>query len=107
MDKIIHVDEELAYAIIEPGVTYEALNRFLADNSYSLWTDSPGGPPTGSVIGNALDRGVGVTKYSDHFAHLCGYEVVLADGSIIHTGAADKEGKKGAAHLYKWGVGPW
>ena len=107
MDKIIHVDEELAYAIIEPGVTYEALNRFLADNSYSLWTDSPGGPPTGSVIGNALDRGVGVTKYSDHFAHLCGYEVVLADGSIIHTGAADKEGKKGAAHLYKWGVGPY
>src|SRR5690606_4508860 len=99
MNKILHVDQELAYAIIEPGVTYEALNRFLEENNYALWTDSPGGPPTGSVIGNALDRGVGVTKYGDHFAHLCGYEVVLADGSMIHTGVANKEAGKGAAHL--------
>lgn len=107
MNKIVHVDQELAYAIIEPGVTYEALSRFLEDNNYALWTDSPGGPPTGSVIGNALDRGVGVTKYGDHFAHLCGYEVVLADGSVIHTGVANSEGDRdGAAHLYKWGIGP-
>lgn len=107
MNKILHVDEDLAYAIIEPGVTYADLNQYLTENNYSLWTDSPGGPPTGSVIGNALDRGVGVTKYGDHFAHLCGYEVVLADGSIIHTGIANKEASKGAAHLYKWGVGPY
>lgn len=107
MNKIIHIDQELAYAIIEPGVTYEALNRFLTENNYNLWMDSPGGPPTGSVIGNALDRGVGVTKYGDHFAHLCGYEVVLADGSIIHTGIANNNSGKGAAHLYKWGVGPY
>jgi 4-cresol dehydrogenase (hydroxylating) len=107
MNKITLVDEELAYAIIEPGVTYEALSRYLLENNYALWTDSPGGPPTGSVIGNALDRGVGVTKYGDHFAHLCGYEVVLADGSVIHTGVASQEGGKGAAHLYKWGVGPY
>lgn len=107
MNKIVHVDQDLAYAIIEPGVTYEALNRFLIDNNYALWTDSPGGPPTGSVIGNALDRGVGVTKYGDHFAHLCGYEVVLADSSVIHTGIANKTAGEGAAHLYKWGVGPY
>ncbi len=106
MNRIVHVDRELAYAIIEPGVTYEALSRFLQENNYDLWTDSPGGPPTGSVIGNALDRGVGVTKYGDHFAHLCGYEVVLADGSILRTGAARDDGNQGAAHLYKWGVGP-
>lgn len=106
MNKIIHVDQDLAYAIIEPGVTYEALSKYLEEYNYQLWTDSPGGPPSGSVIGNALDRGVGVTKYGDHYAHLCGYEVVLADGSILHTGAARDDGKKGAAHLYKWGVGP-
>lgn len=106
MNKIIRVDQELAYAIIEPGVTYEALSRYLEENDYELWTDSPGGPPSGSVIGNALDRGVGVTKYGDHYAHLCGYEVVLADGSILQTGAARDDSKKGAAHLYKWGIGP-
>lgn len=107
MNKIIHVDQELAYAILEPGVTYEALSCFLTENNYALWTDSPGGPPTGSVIGNALDRGVGVTKYGDHFAHLCGYEVVLADGTVINTGVANRESGKGAAHFYKWGVGPY
>lgn len=107
MNKIIQVDHELAYAIIEPGVTYEALNRYLKENNLKLWTDSPGGPPTGSVIGNALDRGVGVTKYGDHYAHLCGYEVVLADGTVIHTGIGNKKAGDGAAHLYKWGVGPY
>lgn len=107
MDKIVHVDQELAYAVVEPGVTYADLSQFLAENNYTLWTDAPGGPPTGSVIGNALDRGVGVTKYGDHFAHLCGYEVVLADGSVIHTGVANKAVGSGAAHLYKWGVGPY
>lgn len=106
MNKIVHVDRELAYAIIEPGVTYEALSKYLQENGYDLWTDSPGGPPTGSVIGNALDRGVGVTRYGDHYAHLCGYEVVLADGSVLQTGAARDDDEKGAAHLYKWGVGP-
>ncbi len=107
MNKIIHVDAELDYAIIQPGVTFQALNTFLKEHNYALWTDSPGGPPTGSVIGNALDRGVGVTKYSEHYAHLCGYEVVLADGSVINTGVANNQGSQGAAHLYKWGVGPF
>ncbi len=107
MNRIIHVDEELAYAIIEPGVTYETLSRHLEDHGYSLWTDAPGGPPSGSVLGNALDRGVGVTRYADHCAHLCGMEVVHADGSIMRTGAARSQGVKGAAHLYKWGVGPY
>lgn len=107
MNKIHLVDEELGYAVIEPGVTYEQLSKHLLENNIALWTDSPGGPPTGSVIGNALDRGVGVTKYGDHFAHLCGYEVVLADGQVINTGVATDDGKKGASHLYKWGVGPY
>ncbi len=107
MNRIIHIDQELGYAIIEPGVTYDALSRHLRENNIPLWTDAPGGPPTGSVIGNALDRGVGVTKYGDHFAHLCGYEVVLADGHVINTGVANENDQLGASHLYKWGVGPY
>ena len=105
MNRIIKVDDELAYAEIEPGVTYQQLNKYLKDNNYNLWTDSPGGPPTGSVIGNALDRGVGVTEYADHYAHLCGLEVMLPDGNTIHTGALSPT-QHGASHFYKWGVGP-
>ncbi len=106
MNRIVAVNEELAYAVIEPGVTYESLNRHLKENGIKLWADCTGGPPTGSVLGNALDRGVGVTTHGEHFASLCGLEVVLPDGKILHTGAYPG-GKEGTRYTYKWGVGPY
>ncbi len=39
-----------------------------------------------SVVGNALDHGVGYTPYGDHFATQCGMEVVLANGEVVRTG---------------------
>jgi len=106
MNKIIEVNEDLAYAVIEPGVTYEALNKYLKDHKIKLWTDCTGGPPKGSVLGNALDRGVGVTSYADHFSNLCGLEVVLPDGKIIRTGGYPAS-KNGTRYTYKWGAGPY
>jgi 4-cresol dehydrogenase (hydroxylating) len=106
MNRILRVDENLAYAIIEPGVTYESLNRYLKENGIKLWSDCTGGPPTGSVLGNALDRGVGVTTHGEHFASLCGLQVVLADGKVIQTGTYPA-GKEGTRYTYKWGVGPY
>jgi 4-cresol dehydrogenase (hydroxylating) len=106
MNRILQVDEDLAYAVVEPGVTYEDLNNHLKERRIKLWADCTGGPPKGSVLGNALDRGVGVTTYGDHFASLCGLEVVLADGSIVRTGGypADKQTTR---YTYKWGVGSY
>lgn len=106
MHKILHVDAELAYAVLEPGVTYEQLNRYLQEHQIPLWVDSAGGPPSGSVLGNALDRGVGVTPYSDHIGNVCGLEVILADGTVVQTGAVPPQDGRSTAHLYKWGVGP-
>jgi 4-cresol dehydrogenase (hydroxylating) flavoprotein subunit len=105
MNRILHVDFELAYAEIEPGVTYEQLNSYLQSNNIKLWTDCTGGPPSGSVVGNALDRGIGVTPAGDHYANLCGLEVVLPNGEKICTGGFP-EHRHGAWHTYKWGVGP-
>ena len=106
MNRILHVDEELAYAILEPGVTYEGLNNYLKANKIKLWPDCTGGPPKGSVVGNALDRGVGVTTHGEHFASLCGLEVVLANGEVIQTGPY-APGKDGTRYTYKWGIGPY
>jgi len=92
MNRIVEINEELAYAVIEPGVSYEQLNRHLKENGHKLWVDCTDGTPRGSVIGNALDRGIGETPYGDHFGNLCGLEVVLPSGKRMQTGGSSKPG---------------
>ena len=105
MNRILEVNDELAYAVIEPGVSYRQLRDYLELNHSDLWCDSTDGPPEGSVIGNALDRGLGVTHYADHFGTLCGLEVVLPSGEVIRTGGGPKH--CATWHTHKWGVGPY
>lgn len=106
MTRILHVDEELAYAVIEPGVTYQQLNDHLKRTGSRLWADTAGSTPQASVIGNALDKGRGLTPYADHFGHLCGMDVVLPDGRTLETGGGPA-GNNTVRHTYKWGVGPY
>jgi 4-cresol dehydrogenase (hydroxylating) len=106
MNRILEVNEDLAYAVIEPGVTYRQLKQHLVDSGSRLWCDCTDGPPEGSVLGNALERGMGVTHYADHFGTLCGLEVVLPDGSIIRTGGG-AVGRCPTWNTHKWGVGPY
>jgi len=105
MNRILEVNDKLAYAVIEPGVTYRQLNAYLKEHGHRLWLDCTDGPPQGSVLGNALDRGIGETPYGDHFGNLCGLEVVLPTGERIHTGG-QLSGLK-TWHMHKWGVGPY
>jgi 4-cresol dehydrogenase (hydroxylating) len=105
MNRIVKVDEELAYAVVEPGVSYRQLSEHLRSKHPGLWPDCIDGTPDGSVIGNALDRGIGETPYGDHFGNLCGLEVVLPSGEIICTGGGDHQMR--TRHLHKWGVGPY
>ena len=106
MTRIYHVDEQLGYAVIEPGVTYRQLNDHLKSTGSGLWADCAGSTQYASVIGNALDKGRGLTPMADHFGALCGMDVVLADGSLLETGGGPT-GNNTVRHLYKWGVGPY
>ena len=85
MNRIIEVNETLAYALVEPGVSYFDLYAYLRSNGYKLWVDPPAAG-WGSVIGNTLERGFGYTAYGDHAADQCGMEVVLANGDVVRTG---------------------
>jgi 4-cresol dehydrogenase (hydroxylating) len=105
MNRILEVNEDLAYAVMEPGVTYKQLADHLNSRAIKLWADCTDSTPEGSVLGNALDRGLGHTPYGDHFGNLCGLEVVLADGEVIQTGAAPPESP--TWHTFKWGTGPY
>jgi len=105
MNRIVEVNDELAYAVIEPGVTYEQLNNHLKQHGHKLWADCTDGSSQGSVLGNALDRGIGETPYGDHFGNLCGMEVALPTGEIVRLGGGNNGPK--TWHLHKWGIGPY
>jgi 4-cresol dehydrogenase (hydroxylating) len=100
----IEVNEELAYALIEPGVTYLDLYKHLQDKKLKLWIDCTD-PGWGSVLGNALERGVGYTPYGDHAAQLCGLEVLLANGELVRTGMGAMDQSQ-TWPLYKGAFGP-
>ncbi len=106
MKRIWMVDEVLGYAVIEPGVTYKQLNDYLKANHPSLWSDSAGTTQFASVLGNALDKGRGLTPYADHFGNICGMDVVLPNGKLLETGGGPTNNNE-VKHIYKWGVGPY
>lgn len=105
MDRILEVDRELGYCVIEPGVTQGQLAAYLREQRTGLWMDATGAGPDASLVGNTLDRGFGHTPYGDHAANTCGMDVVLADGRLLRTGFGHYEGAK-AARAYRYGVGP-
>ncbi len=106
MDRILEVSEKNAYALVEPGVTYFDLYRYIREHKLKLWIDVPD-PGWGSFIGNALDHGAGrtVQPYRDHFEARCGMEVVLADGALVRTGMGAMEGSP-TWQQFRYGMGP-
>lgn len=104
MNKVLHCDERYAYATIEPGVGFYQMNEYLQANKLPLWM-SPPANGWGSIIGNALERGIGYTPYGNNTAQLCGLEVVTPDGKIVRTGMGAMKGSKSWAH-YPYGFGP-
>jgi 4-cresol dehydrogenase (hydroxylating) flavoprotein subunit len=105
LNRIVDFSEDLAYVTVEPGVTQAQLFRFLRGRHSRLWMDSTGSSPDCSLIGNIMERGFGHTPYGDHFAHVCGLEVVLPSGDIVHSGPAAFPNAQTAA-LNRWGLGP-
>ena len=104
MNRIVEVNETLAYALVEPGVTYFDLHAHLRRHGIALWID-PAAAGWGSVLGNTLERGFGYTAYGDHAANQCGMEVMLANGELVRTGMGAIEIGR-AWQLYKAGFGP-
>ena len=106
MDRILEVNEENAYALVEPGVSYYDLYRYIREQGIKLWIDCPD-PGWGSLVGNALDHGAGLTllPYKDHFNAHCGMEVVLANGDVVRTGMGALPESK-LWQQTKYGAGP-
>ncbi len=104
LNRILEVDPELGYCLLEPGVGFFDLYRHLDEHDIPLWMSVPGNA-WGSVVGNALDRGIGHTAFGDHAARICGLEVVLPEGELLRTGMGGVAGSPNW-NLFKHGFGP-
>lgn len=105
LNRVLEVNKELCYAVIQTGVTQKNLFDFLKDNKIDLWMDATGADENTSIIGNISERGFGYSIYGERFLHSCAYEVVLPNGKILNTGFGEYSTSK-VSHLYKWGLGP-
>lgn len=89
MDRVLEVNVEDLYAVIEPGVTQRSLKAHLVSNELPLTFGFALAPPDTSVFANCLLGGLTnrSLKYGDQSASISGLEVVRHDGSLLRTGA--------------------
>jgi 4-cresol dehydrogenase (hydroxylating) len=106
MNRVLEVDDKRHYALVEPGVAYFDLYRYIQERKLNVWVDVPD-PGWGSVVGNALDHGAGYTtsQFRNHWAAHCGLEVVLPNGDVMRTGMGAMPGAKNWQD-YPFGFGP-
>lgn len=85
MNRIVEINEGAAYVVIEAGVTYDELTSALIAKGFRCHIPtSPGGS---TPVGNNLVRPSGSLS-NRHLDSFLGLEVVLPDGTIVHTGSS-------------------
>jgi (+)-pinoresinol hydroxylase len=104
MNRVLEVNDKIHYAVVEPGVSYFDLYRYIQQRKLNVWID-PADPGWGSPLGNALERGGGRTPMKDHWNAVCGLEVVLPSGEVLRTGMGGLPNTE-VWHQYKYGFGP-
>lgn len=107
MNRILNADEislDNPIAVIEPGVTQAQLSAFLARRCPELTFNVTGAGCDTSILGNALDRGVGY--FGPRKEDLFGLEIVTGTGQILHTGFRRLGEDSPLAHCHPYGLGP-
>ncbi|KAF5228054.1 hypothetical protein FANTH_14615 [Fusarium anthophilum] len=88
LNNIIKVDDDLCYAVVEPGVSFKDMYDYCVQNDLKT-----------------LDRGMGFLPTGIHHQHIAGLEVLLANGELIRTGLFAINDSE-SAHVSKHSFGP-
>jgi glycolate oxidase len=87
MNRIITIDTESHYAVIEPGVSHAQLATALYPHQLRFgW---PVGPPSASVSSCAISHGIGGlnARYGLNSQEITSMEVVLPTGELVRVGS--------------------
>ena len=109
LTNISHFDNELGLVTIEPGVTQQQLSNFLHQHNYNYMVPVTGAGPDCSILSNALERGYGITPYTDHFSAVNSIKGYWANGRPYQSAINELDGSKEKLvdKTFKWGVGPY
>lgn len=106
MNQILEFDSDMGIITLQPGVTQRHLAQFLDENNYPYLIPVTGAGPDCSILGNAIERGYGITPYTDHFSSMMALEAILANGSVYKS-ALSQLGNCVLDGSHKWGIGPY
>ncbi|MFX0108923.1 MAG: FAD-binding oxidoreductase [Candidatus Hodarchaeota archaeon] len=90
MKRIIEVDEDAMYVVVEPGVTFGHLRAYLDEHHPDLRYTYPLASPFTSVLANALLQGLCdlSTKHGAMADFINSLEVVLPTGELVRIGSS-------------------
>jgi len=96
MDKILAMRPEDEVAVVEPGVINADLNTAAAEHGL-MYAPDPASYRTSTIGGNVATNAGGLrcAKYGVTRDSVLALDVVLADGTLIHTGQATFKGVAG------------
>jgi len=110
LDRILEINESGLVAVVEPGVTTDALAD-LAVLKGLLYAPDPGSRVTCTVGGNVATNAGGLrgSEYGVTRHHVLGVEFVLPSGEIIQSGGRLVKGVAGydLTQLIVGSEGPW
>ena len=105
MNQVLEINEESAYAVVEPGVRWFDLYDAVQAGGHKLMVSIPD-LGWGSVIGNYLENGATYLPYgTDMSASVRHGGRAARTGSCMRTGMGAMPGNR-SWHVYKRGLGP-
>lgn len=96
MDRVVDIDQESLFAVVEPGVVNADLSK--AVGQIGLWyPPDPASAEFSTIGGNIATNAGGLccVKYGVTGDFVLGLEVVMADGAVVRTGRKSVKGVAG------------